>query len=41
MGLSPPKVMKNAFCPRPLSTEATPSPLSSRPKRSAVERFLC
>jgi hypothetical protein len=37
----PPKVMKNAFCPRPLSMEAPPSPLSSRPKRSVVERSLC
>jgi hypothetical protein len=35
----PPELKKNAFCPRPLSMEAPPSPLSSRPKRSAAERF--
>jgi hypothetical protein len=40
-GLWPPKVMKNSFCPALLFPEAPPSPLSSRPKRSEVERSLC
>jgi hypothetical protein len=34
----PPKVMKSAPVQRLLSLEAPPSPLSSRPKRSEVER---
>src|SRR5580658_9355852 len=39
--LGSPKVTKNGFCQQPPSLEAPPSPLSSRPKRSAVERSLC
>jgi hypothetical protein len=34
-------LMKNAFRPRPLSHGSFASPLSSRPKRSGVERSLC
>jgi hypothetical protein len=40
MGLEPAQVMKRAFVQQPLSPEAPSSPLSSRPKRSAVERSL-
>jgi hypothetical protein len=37
MAYGPPKVMKNALIQQPLSMEASLSPLSSRPKRSAAE----
>ena len=37
----PPTVVKRASVPQLLSLEAPTSPLSSRPKRSAVERSLC
>ena len=37
----PSNVMKNAFCPRPLSYGSATLPLSSRPEHSAAERSLC
>ena len=41
ISLSNPVGQKTASIQQPLSLEAPPSPLSSRPERIGVERFLC
>jgi hypothetical protein len=41
MGLRPTQGDEKRLLSKSLSMEAPPSPLSSRPKRSAVERSLC